>query len=275
LYRSLQDNEEGKPHLRGFQLSNQAAQLINENVIKVGRKKANTFIVSRSNERCEMITSSTNLRYVYPEIEYFETTGEEGARTTSLKKAGRYLDSDVLPYFIVTCPATNPINPKPRFKSFSFPATYSKHTEHGTEADASEKLQGLYRRSLWLTILAAKKEFSSSGSEDAYFDALNDFHFLLWLWRYLRGQEVLFDDLLACISGKHEKAGEVRSALEAFFGSSGPSSSPPKGTPADENSEAIKTIMEITGCSTHLAQEALHVSNGNLENAVNYALSAK
>lgn len=50
------DNEEGRPHLRGFQLSNQAEQLITENVLKVSKKKPNKFLISKSGDKFVLTT---------------------------------------------------------------------------------------------------------------------------------------------------------------------------------------------------------------------------
>lgn len=51
IYNLPPDNEEGQPHLRGFQLSNQAEQLITENVLKVGKKKPDKFVISKTNQK--------------------------------------------------------------------------------------------------------------------------------------------------------------------------------------------------------------------------------
>eukprot|EP01127_Copromyxa_protea_P020225 TRINITY_DN6722_c0_g1_i1.p1 TRINITY_DN6722_c0_g1~~TRINITY_DN6722_c0_g1_i1.p1 ORF type:complete len:599 (-),score=148.46 TRINITY_DN6722_c0_g1_i1:22-1818(-) len=244
------DNEEGQPHLRGFQLSNQGAQLINENVIKVSQKKPNKFIVARSNER-----------WIYPSIEYFQTTGEESQRRTSLKVAERYLEDDVLPYFIVTCPATTPVTPDPLFTSFSFPATYTKSAEHGTEADVVSQLK------------------AASSSAD-FFASLNDFHFLLWVSKFLENidQGSLAEKLIRGVKGETALEEEVKEGLKAIFApkvtTTTSTSTTPSASSASAPSGDVQTVMDFTGCTHHMATEALSVCGGSVADAVNYVLSA-
>eukprot|EP01126_Amoeba_proteus_P030718 TRINITY_DN3029_c0_g2_i17.p1 TRINITY_DN3029_c0_g2~~TRINITY_DN3029_c0_g2_i17.p1 ORF type:complete len:347 (-),score=89.23 TRINITY_DN3029_c0_g2_i17:128-1168(-) len=150
------DNEEGKPHMRCFQLSNQCAQLINEKVIRVSKKKENAFVVSKSNQK-----------WTYPELECFYTTGEGDARTTTLRKTGNYLvGDDVLPYFVVTCPVTSPVSPDPMFTSFDFQATFNKYKKHGS----------------WSMVRDQLEKASRETNHVLFIKKLHDFHFLLWIY---------------------------------------------------------------------------------------------
>lgn len=203
------------------------------------------------------------LSWTYPEIEYFETTGDEGQRTTSLKKAGRYLDDDVLPYFVVTCPATYPVNPNPIFTSFTFPSTYSKVHKHGTIEDVACLLECAY--------FIDKTYVTAAASSKDFFTPLNDFHFLLWVWRHLQGEgkSELAQKLVQRVQGEVQYDSEVRKALEEMVGHTKDALKPKPTSVADPS---MQQIMEM-GYSEHLAREALAVSGGSLEAAINYLLS--
>jgi hypothetical protein len=82
------------------------------------------------------------LRYLYPEIEIYETTGREDDRQTTLKKAERYLEDDILSYLLVTAPVTFPKNPSPLFEEFKFPSTYHKFRGHGSWEHVKQQLAG-------------------------------------------------------------------------------------------------------------------------------------
>jgi hypothetical protein len=47
---------DGKPHLRSFQLSNQASQLVHERNIKVSNKHHNSFYISKSNDSYALLS---------------------------------------------------------------------------------------------------------------------------------------------------------------------------------------------------------------------------
>jgi len=161
------DNEEGHPHFRSFQLSNQAATLINESIIKISKKKASKFLLTGSNEK-----------YLIPELIYFQTTGEEGARITTEKRVGRYLDEDIHPFFVVTQPVTFPVNPNPKFTSFTFPTvSYAYEKEGGAKWSAVD----------------SKLNLASGPRTNEYWAKLNDFHFLLWVDNQVseQGDEIL------------------------------------------------------------------------------------
>lgn len=62
LFDSCLDDENGMPHLKGFQMSNEFCQMIHEEIIKVSRKDCNTFVVLKSKRR--YVTSF--LSYSFP-----------------------------------------------------------------------------------------------------------------------------------------------------------------------------------------------------------------
>jgi len=156
------DTPVGQPHLRSFQLSNQASKLVHERNIKVSSKHHNTFYISKSNDTWE-----------YPSIIFNETTGEEGARKTVEKKIeGHNLPADVVPFFLVTQPVTFPKTPKLElFASFRFPCVYDKHSrQHGSWRDA--------------------KNIINDYNKTKAPNALRDFHFLLWLYNNIEEEVV-------------------------------------------------------------------------------------
>jgi len=148
------DNEEGNPHFRSFQLSNQAVALLNDEIIKVSKKKQTKFLLSKSNEKWQI-----------PDLIYFQTKGDEGARITTEKKVERYLDEDILPYFIVNQPVTFPVNPNPLFTNFKFPTlSYNDKRQGARWSHVEDQLKA-----------------AAGPKIDECWSILNDFHFLIWL----------------------------------------------------------------------------------------------
>jgi hypothetical protein len=269
------DTKEGQPHLRSFQLSNQASQLVHYQNIKVSNKHHNTFYINKSNDKWD-----------YPSLVYNETTGEEGDRKTVEKKAeGHYLPSDVIPFFLVTQPVTFPREPKLElFASFSFPSVYDKRTKHGTFRDA--------RRVIY--------EYMKLGDTDY----LRDFHFLLWLWNNLKNEE-LVEKLIDTLKRK-DKPNEIIQEILLLGVKLFPSQ--PLSNSRDNNSinnsnnnngeftdNTIKhedvaqiaksmptvkvnvdhktTLMVMFGCSEQKAEQVLIATDNNIEAAANLILS--
>lgn len=48
------DDEEGRPHLKGFQMSNEFCQMVQEEIIKVSRKDSNSFVVLKSKRKYDV-----------------------------------------------------------------------------------------------------------------------------------------------------------------------------------------------------------------------------
>jgi hypothetical protein len=267
------DTKEGQPHLRSFQLSNQASQLVHYRNIKVSNKHHNTFYINKSNEKWE-----------FPSILYNETTGEEGDRKTVEKKAeGHYLPADVVPFFLVTQPVTFPREPKLElFASFIFPCVYDKRTKHGTWRDAKRVID----------------EYMKLGDVDS----LRDFHFLLWLWNNLKNEE-LVEKLIETIKRK-DKPMEIISQIVAVGSNLFPmqplSNSRETNTNNSNNNgkfndniikreevaqiaksmpsvkvnvEHKTTLMVMFGCTEQKAEQVLIATDNNIDAAANLILS--
>jgi len=255
------DTVEGAPHLRSFQLSNQASKLVHERNIKVSSKHHNTFYISKSNDTWE-----------YPSILFNETTGDEGARKTVEKKVeGHNLPADVVPFFLVTQPVTFPKNPKLElFASFRFPCVYDKNARsHGTWRDA-QKIIADYTKS---------KDPS----------LLRDFHFLLWLYNNV--EEELVTRLIDGLRNKSDVSSLI-TQIQTSGDKKHPQASqniatqtvPTKSDPTSASTSQIKnqpranvehktTLMVMFGCSEQKAEEALLATDNNIDNAANLILS--
>jgi hypothetical protein len=255
------DTVEGQPHLRSFQLSNQASKLVSERNIKVSSKHHNTFYISKSNDTWE-----------YPSIIFNETTGDEGARKTVEKKVeGHNLPADVVPFFLVTQPVTFPKNPKLElFGSFRFPCIYDKNARlHGTWRDAQK-------------IIADYNKLKDP-------NVLRDFHLLLWLYNNV--EEELVTRLISELRNKSDVS-DIVTQIQTIGDQKHPlttqniptQSFPIKSDPTVASTSQIKnqpranvehktTLMVMFGCTEQKAEEALLATDNNIDAAANLILS--
>jgi hypothetical protein len=257
------DTVEGQPHLRSFQLSNQASKLVHERNIKVSSKHHNTFYISKSNDTWE-----------YPSIIFNETTGDEGARKTVEKKVeGHNLPADVVPFFLVTQPVTFPKYPKLElFASFRFPCVYDKNArQHGSWKDAQK-------------IIA---DFNKSKDPNV----LRDFHFLLWL--YSNVEEELVTRLIDGLRNRSDVS-EIVTQITSIGDQKHPQTTqqnniptqslPTKSDPTVASTSQIKnqpranvehktTLMVMFGCTEQKAEESLLATDNNIEAAANLIIS--
>lgn len=129
--------------------------------------------------------------------------------------------------------------------------------------------------------------FEGAYKSESLYLALNDFHFLLWVSNYLKeqGKEEIVKKLIAYIKGDRDLEKELRSDLQDTFTRAEQVRNPTlhiltaqippkKPTPTVDRTTdpKIGQIMEM-GYPEHMAREALEVSGGSLEAAINYLLS--
>eukprot|EP01129_Flabellula_baltica_P007198 TRINITY_DN2772_c0_g1_i1.p1 TRINITY_DN2772_c0_g1~~TRINITY_DN2772_c0_g1_i1.p1 ORF type:complete len:591 (+),score=139.91 TRINITY_DN2772_c0_g1_i1:271-2043(+) len=231
-------SDPGNVDLHAFQVSDQAAVLIKENILRP------------SSNPSALKVKKSDSEWIYPAVNYMDKN-EYG--TPMLKQADPYVP---LSFFIIGVNHGFPLKMKPSFAAHEFPVD-----RYNTNAD-------------WNSFANCVR--GKSGK--SLMNALTDLNLVLFLGRELGPDaEILrmISDIFNKTSVSENSIKEmVSTLLQAHVTEQPQSTGPTSSTPVMANSDQIAQIMNM-GFTIEQAQEALAVTGGNsVEQAINYLLQS-
>jgi len=239
-------SKDNSVELEAYQMSNQGVALVTDKIIKAVKKDPTQFKVNKSSNE-----------FIYPDILYSD---KDEYGNNVVKKADPFLPSS---YFIISVRHGFPKAPIQTFRSNSFPVE-----------NRQDRVQD------WPSLTAAL----SGKTGPALVAALNDFHLLYFLATQVQFSRELLEKILVVVRQQQvlpsqPPSVDLKPLLEAELRKFAPQAPGAQPAPAQRATQAptvdpaaLQTLVAM-GYPEQRAREALFVSGGNVEGAVNYLLS--